>query len=246
MIKLKRDADGIVRMRGADLRGADLYKAELQKADLEGANLQGANLRDADLSGANLDQANLEKADLEKADLQWADLHWANLKGANLKGAYLYRVDLQAVNLKGANLKGANLEGADLRDAELKGTNLRGAILWRADLVGAKIEDARGIDDVPKKPLPGLPARVLEQIKKQPKCLDMRHWHSDCGTKHCFAGWAVTLAGEIGKAAEERLGTSRAAALLLGGYLHPFDEYSRSLVIPWLEARVKEGESLGD
>jgi hypothetical protein len=71
----------------------------------------------------------------------------------------------------------------------------------------------------------------------------MRSWHSDCGTKHCFAGWAVTLAGEAGKAAEGRLETAPAARLLLGGSDHPFDEEDGGRVIPWLEARVAEEES---
>jgi hypothetical protein len=68
----------------------------------------------------------------------------------------------------------------------------------------------------------------------------MDYWHSECGTKHCFAGWAVALAGEVGKASEGRLGTGSAARLLLGGSDHPFNEEDGDKVIPWLEARVRE------
>ena len=52
----------------------------------------------------------------------------------------------------------------------------------------------------------------------------MGTWHGDeeesskkhyCGTTHCRAGWVVALAGEKGKALEEKLGsTSEAAALI--------------------------------
>jgi hypothetical protein len=68
----------------------------------------------------------------------------------------------------------------------------------------------------------------------------MGEWHSGCGTKHCFAGWAVALAGEVGKAAEGRLYTASAARLLLGGSEHPFVAEDGDKVIPWLEARVRE------
>jgi hypothetical protein len=37
----------------------------------------------------------------------------------------------------------------------------------------------------------------------------MGSWH--CGTSHCRAGWVVTLAGEEGKALEDKIGTPAAA-----------------------------------
>jgi hypothetical protein len=45
-----------------------------------------------------------------------------------------------------------------------------------------------------------------------PGALDMSTWH--CGTTHCRAGWAVTLAGDAGKALEWAYGTAAAAALI--------------------------------
>jgi hypothetical protein len=50
--------------------------------------------------------------------------------------------------------------------------------------------------------------KMLEAVS-QPSALDMGTWH--CGTTHCRAGWAVTLAGEEGKALEEFFGTEQAA-----------------------------------
>ena len=46
----------------------------------------------------------------------------------------------------------------------------------------------------------------------QPEALDMGNWH--CGTAHCRAGWVVTLAGEQGKALEDRFNTELAAMLI--------------------------------
>jgi hypothetical protein len=41
----------------------------------------------------------------------------------------------------------------------------------------------------------------------------MSDWHT-CGTTHCRAGWVVTLAGDAGKALEERFNTELAAMLI--------------------------------
>lgn len=37
--------------------------------------------------------------------------------------------------------------------------------------------------------------QVLEQIENHPETWDQTDWHSDCGTAHCFAGWAQILSG---------------------------------------------------
>ena len=41
----------------------------------------------------------------------------------------------------------------------------------------------------------------------------MDSWHT-CETAHCRAGWVVALAGDAGKALEERHGTPSAAKLI--------------------------------
>ena len=155
----------------------------------------------ADLRGAYLVDANLVGADLRRADLRRADMRGVDLRGADLRGAYL----------AGAYLAGAYLADADLRGAYLAGADLRGAYLAGADLRGAV-----GIPIIPEYD-PALPLRVAAQIAEHPETHDQTTWHSPCGTKHCVAGWTVILAGEAGKALEERFETSSAATLLLRG-----------------------------
>jgi len=41
----------------------------------------------------------------------------------------------------------------------------------------------------------------------------MGEWHT-CETTHCRAGWVVTLAGDKGKALEDKFGTALAASLI--------------------------------
>lgn len=41
----------------------------------------------------------------------------------------------------------------------------------------------------------------------------MGSWHA-CATTHCRAGWAITLAGEAGKALEQRVGPPAAGSLI--------------------------------
>jgi len=149
----------------------------------------GANLRDANLIGADLRDANLIGADLRGADLSGADLIGANLIGANLIGA----------NLIGAYMRGANLSGADLRDANLRDAGLRDANLSDANLGNApKIENIH---------------QAVYEAASAPGALDMGTWHL-CGTTHCRAGWVVVLAGDEGKALEDKVGTACAAAAI--------------------------------
>jgi hypothetical protein len=37
---------------------------------------------------------------------------------------------------------------------------------------------------------------VLDHIKADPHSWEQDDWHSECGTKHCFAGWAQILSGK--------------------------------------------------
>ena len=46
-----------------------------------------------------------------------------------------------------------------------------------------------------------------------PRALEMSNWHT-CENTHCRAGWAVTLAGEAGRALEAFYSTSLAAMLI--------------------------------
>lgn len=125
-----------------------------------------------------------------QASLKWANLAWANLKGADLR-----RANLAWANLKWASLRQANLKGADLLDANLDGADLMRAI---------------GLPEAPK--IPHIDAAILEHINGGK--LDMRGWHSSCGTTHCRGGWAIHLAGDAGLELEHST-TPYLAALLI-------------------------------
>jgi hypothetical protein len=199
--------------RRAVLKGALLVDADLQDAVLTNAVLTNTDLRGTDLANADLTNTDLRGTDLANADLTNAILRWADLRGAILQDAIL--------------------QDAILQDAILVGADLRGT-----DLDGAILTGARGIDDVPRAPVPGLAARVLRQITEHPESHDQAVWHSACQARHCCAGWAILLAGSAGSAAEARLGTQHAAALLLGGDDHPFGADNDP--IPWLRRRAAE------
>lgn len=85
-------------------------------------------------------------------------------------------------------------------NADLSGADLSGAVLSGADL-----------SDAPK--IPNI-HQAIYAAASQPGALDMGDWHT-CETTHCRAGWAVTLAGEAGKALEEKLESCAAAATLI-------------------------------
>jgi uncharacterized protein YjbI with pentapeptide repeats len=182
-----------------------LERAVAAGVDLSTANLADANLVGANLHGAFLINANLSNTNLHNADLADVNLTDANLVGANLTNANLASTDLSGANLASANLFGANLVGANLANANLSAANLRAAYFCGADLSGIKYE---GVPVVPK-----LDAQILERIESGQGELDMGNWHT-CETAHCRAGWAVTLAGEAGRALEAKIGTAAAGALI--------------------------------
>jgi len=172
-----------------------------------------ANLRDANLRGANLSSANLRGADLSCANLSCANLSRANLRGADLSGA-----DLRGANLSSANLSRANLRGADLRDANLR--------------------DANGLP-IAADAQQRLRA-VASHVLAHPKILQMGGWHSECGTTHCLAGWAIHQAGPLGEVLENLHGPHMAGLLLLGvdAAEHFYDGTDEA--IEWLQSVAQE------
>jgi uncharacterized protein YjbI with pentapeptide repeats len=157
-------------------------------------------------------RANLSRADLRRADLSWADLREADLREANLRGANLREVDLSEADLRGADLRGANLSGANLS--------------------GANLSEAKGLPIAAD-----APARlqaVAAQVLSTPCCLQMNSWHSDCGTSHCLAGWAIHQAGPIGATLERLHGAHLAGLLLLGHDAAARFYQSNDEVLQWL------------
>lgn len=123
-----------------------------------------------------------------------AALKWAFYSDADLSGADLRAADLSGADLRDADLSGADLSGADLSAADLRGAVLRGAVLSGAPVV-------QNID-----------AAILAAVEAGGS-LEMLSWHQ-CGTTHCRAAWAITLAGEAGAALEVSIGPAAAGSLI--------------------------------
>ncbi len=96
--------------------------------------------------------------------------------------------------------------GADLQGAYLRGADLQGAI----GLPIATDASARLV--------------AVARAALQPEALEMNIWHS-CATTHCISGWAVHLAGEVGRILEAVVGNHLAGLYLLGpeAALHFYD-----------------------
>ncbi len=142
----------------------------------------------------------------EEARCRDVSLHDVDLSGADMRDSRLCGVDLSGADLRSALLDDTWLQGADLSHADLRGARLRNCDLSGADLRGALLDDVLVVAD--------LDVRVARAIADNPALLDMMTWHSQCGTVHCRAGWAIVLAGEAGKELEERLGPAAAGSLI--------------------------------
>ena len=167
-------------------------------------------------------QALKANASLEGADLRGADLSDASLFGADLSGADLRKAYLCKSYLCKADLGGADLRGADLRGANLCWVNFRGADF---DFPIASPEQAA----------PRITAVARAALEAD--ALDMDTWHT-CETTHCIAGWAIHLAGDEGKALEEKHGSYIAGLSLLGpeAAAHFYDDHEAATA--WLRAKL--------
>jgi hypothetical protein len=159
----------------------------------------------------------------------------AKLSGANLFGANLFGANLAKADLSGANLAEANLAKANLAKANLSGANLFGANLAKADLsgvIGLLVASDHG------QRLAQVASAALE-----PSALSMSDWHA-CATTHCIAGWAIHLAGELGRLLEQTLGSEIAGLYLLGPEAHSHffdtDEKAREFLQSILDRQPKE------
>lgn len=81
-------------------------------------------------------------------------------------------------------------------------------------LTGATINCVKLRSKIPI--VPNIDAAILAAIEPYDNALDMDYWHFEdyCGTRHCRAGWAITLAGEAGKILEKEIGPAAAGALI--------------------------------
>ena len=137
LVKIEKEADYRINLRGALLYGANLKGAIMSKALLSGADLTQANLISAKLDGADLNGANLTEAQLGLAtfrdarlgaDLSRADLTGAILEGAVLRGCKgLVQIQLDSVRRteRRPELKGVGDGGKELVWKRIEGPRVQ-------------------------------------------------------------------------------------------------------------------------
>lgn len=104
----------------------------------------------------------------------------------------------------------------------------------RANLRGANLRGAMGLpiaEDAPAR-LQAVAVAVLAQ----PAVLQMGSWHSECGTTHCLAGWAIHQAGPVGAVLERLHGPSLAGLMLLGTEAARHFHDSNEAALDWLRS----------
>jgi hypothetical protein len=136
-----------------------------------------------------------------------SDLRGSDLRGSDLRGSDLRDSDLSDSDLRGSDLSDSDLSGSDLRGSDLSDSDLRGSDLRDSDLSGSDLRDFV---------VPSLHRKILAAIEAG-GTFDMSKWHGGegvCGTTHCRAGWAIHLAGPVGRTLEYCLGSNAAGALI--------------------------------
>ena len=126
-------------------------------------------------------------------------------------------IDLGGVTL--AELIGARVDLSGLTLPELIGARVDLSGLTLPELIEARVDldDSYAVDleragvDLSGLHVPDIHRRVYDAVGEDGEHLNMGRWHSPCGTEHCRAGWAVTLAGEAGSELEAATDTALAA-----------------------------------
>jgi hypothetical protein len=155
-----------------------------------------------------------------------------------LRGADLRDKNLRGADLRHYDLRDSDLSYSDLRDSDLSYSDLRGTILYETDLSGATFNGT--IIPSAEQAAPLL-AQVAQAALATPAALQMRAWHSACGTAHCIAGWACALA-ENGAELEKQHGSGNAGLLLLGAEAasHFYDDTKAAAA--WLRTNLPAGD----
>ena len=126
----------------------------------------------------------------------------------NFKSRVLCGFDFSESDLRGADFRGADLRGSNFKNSDLREAQFDRCILRPAGFDGVDLRGVKGFPEIEPFDIDGA---VWNAVNKHE--FDMLDWHSECGSVHCWAGWAVTLHPQ-GVDLERKFGTSVAAALI--------------------------------
>lgn len=130
--------------------------------------------------------------------------------GADLAGAYLADANLADADLAGARSVPRGTEAKDPPEPYVRAATPE----QRRAREQAQAERYRKRNpDVPV--IERLDAKILAAVEGPAAigALEMGQWHT-CETTHCRAGWAITLAGEAGRALEAKYGPHGAGRMI--------------------------------
>ena len=179
--------------------------------------------------GHAIKEAIKARANLADANLAGANLADANLADANLAGAYLADANLADANLAGArNMPDISAQAIGPAVSAEQAAQERRLPRWEREQRRAQRFRARN----PEVPVVEAIDSAILQAVEHGGTLDMSRWHG-CGTTHCRAGWAITLAGDAGAQLELTLGPAVAGLMIYlasAGYSpHFYADTSRAL-----------------
>ncbi len=114
------------------------------------------------------------------------------------------------------------------------GLAIKFGIKSEANLRGAEIDFEIA---TPEQAAPRI-AEVAKAALASERALNMGDWHT-CETTHCIAGWAIQLAGDQGRALEDKFGPHVAGLSLLGteAASHFYD--SNEDATAWLKSKLE-------
>jgi len=216
-------------------------RADFSRTDLSNSTL----FRKRNLMNANFEDAWLTNADISDAYFSCAYLRYTSLNGATAVGtkfsnATLFNTYFTDANLERADFTSCTLDHCCLLHANLDRADFDNCRFIRTTLRGLTLKNALRQHTTPQQH--ELLLRIARHLRANPEFLVMDEWHSNCGTTHCLAGWAIAMSSE-GPTLEWFVGAENAGYYLLGAEAlsHFYD--SEDEVLDYLRGIVAAAES---
>lgn len=144
----------------------------------------------------------------------------AVFKDVRIENADTMGLNLACVHVENMHMENVHLDNVTMRHGCVIDTHLTDGGATRVTLENVRmtrlVVTNVTFDGVPLPAVPNIDKAILNLIEENPSSFDMSVWHSECGTAHCRAGFAVKLAGEAGAELERLIGTANAATLIYG------------------------------
>lgn len=178
----------------SDLTGCSFYKAHFELLTIGTSVADRVNMSGATFQRVTLLDTSLKHSKFNKSDHIDSTYRTCSMSGSSLSEARLFNTNLYMCNLRNTDMthifpKISYLINCDVRGSKIHYTKLEMMVhANRVKMDGCEIGWESPTQDEQLSNL-----KLVAEHALKPQALNMKVWHSACGTAHCLAGWILVL-----------------------------------------------------